>query len=462
MPMAALKPIKYTTMTACLTHELAWEMPPPSAAGRMSWAMAEAFKMVMEMSPAPRVTLRDVYSYVFDVVHEEYLKYYLQSPVLLGRTNCLFPGALAGSDVAEESNVESTTPATISLHPVYATTYAKTPQHLLLRVGKMHGAQIGAVYTVRQWYETPEMVQARPPLRVTITAVYETLSFVKPLATDEVPASWAQIGPTEHRGKQWPLGCLAVPTSEAPKSILVKDDLPELQKTVYQFSPGGGDKLEQILTAEAVEPEFELRTASSSANTLEIAAKANGTVLSTAPDVPTLLRNAAHVVKYYSRLAIDKDDYPTSYKLSVVPAPQGETDSGTVHLQFQFLKDNLQKGFVNIVAFYFTPNYGIKKIYPVDGTFESVDTNDKRNFSFKANGGTVKLMIFHNSASYDFWELEELDGTGVVSFDRKKIAEMGFLKTQGNPQTAEGGQQDNAAGAVEGRWNRWCTRHIDL
>lgn len=388
-----LNPVGYALIAGCLEHELSREN---FGAGYLSSAATDALK-TLEFAPTPLrnggVPLRLVHRLVFDQVYGAYRrkdggKRYLQSPLVLGETEWVFPtggvrnpttGVSAGS-APSPIRTGPTVNFPLRVHAIpHSSRNPHTLPSLLLRAGAAHGIVVGSEYAVFRWFDDPSTAPVQ--VRVVVTEVRELVSVITlsaPLTT--LPEDWQALAKeqvrlqnhrreaTRHRDTgepykplrkayPWPMGCVATLLSEPEEVMGVMDVM-------------GG--------------------------------------------------SSPHLSRFNRLLSIRKDTDLYAFDLAITTSNR---DGKLTHaVKFTWLPEYasaLNKEYANIVLFYFnSQNHSIRKVYPVDGEFESLDAGDTREFTFddENNGvsakGSVKAIVFWASSSFDWWQMGPVDVDG--------------------------------------------------
>lgn len=94
------------------------------------------------------------------------------------------------------------------------------------------------------------------------------------------------------------------------------------------------------------------------------------------------------------------------------------------------------KEYLNLVFFHFTPNWGIRRIFPYEGAFETIYLHENRHLEFYFQSETItgapkgtdfiKLMMFTASTSFQAWETPDITAT-VRNSDISQVAHLRIL-----------------------------------
>jgi len=85
-----------------------------------------------------------------------------------------------------------------------------------------------------------------------------------------------------------------------------------------------------------------------------------------------------------------------------------------------------------MALFHFSPNFGVRQIYPQEGQFESIDIGHFREITFKRQipqqGGArldvVKAVVYQSSTGFKSLELPELGAEGEAGQPVRQRAEL--------------------------------------
>ncbi|KAI5811789.1 caspase domain-containing protein [Peziza echinospora] len=442
---AALRPLGYSLFTGCLEHEYSGEN---YGAGFLSSAAADALD-TLAFAPAPeRVSLGHIQRHIFDKVygprqHPTTREIFLQSPLLLGDPARPFP--MGPADVIEGATALAPTAPTaahpIAVHALPPTTGSRidTPPTLLLRAGTMHGVQAGSEYAVFRWFD--DAVPSQAEVRVVVKDVRSTTSVVAlaaPLTT--IPDAWKALAarqvelqnsrqtttinyktglpyPPLNPAYPWPTGCVAVLVSGPPaaaRTVRIAGDIPGLTAQVYY--PG---EVPLMFVAEDAQADEHYRLARDAAGGYTVLGP-KGAALQVpvvARTLPSALESIAHIDRYSRLLAINRPTYSYVFSFNITESTKHLDGTRLNKVNFTWLRaysSEVNKVFANIAVFHFSPDYAVRKVYPIDGEFESLDPADQRNFSFEGSGGKLKAVVFWASTSFEWWQMGPVGTRGSV------------------------------------------------
>ncbi|RPB19052.1 hypothetical protein L211DRAFT_853558 [Terfezia boudieri ATCC MYA-4762] len=462
---AMLRPMSYAFYSGCLAHELSMEF---GNSGALTSATITALAMAEKIPYPEQVTLQQMYRYIFDRVYRlhntsDYGLFY-QTPLLLGDVDRPFPGSVV--DISAKNQQKSAT-ALIPIRSVLDPTVAQTavPVVLFLRAGAAHGVQIGDEYEVYLWYEEPGIAVSE--VRVVVTEVRTTISVVVPINA-QLPETWVSQYKIEceatgarNQGYPWPGGCVSRLRTTAASQVNLKllGSVPGLSEGKY--IPG---EIPLTLIGEEAEEVEDFRLAYGS-NGYEVQGADGNMILPATSSLSTCLKNVSSIARYNLLRAITSDSYAHAFDLTATQ------DGEVVKVKFspvEQYKGITETRYINIVVFHFTLDYGVRKVYPFDGSFESVDTGDTREFSFKGKGGYLKALIFFASTSFDAWEQEDTkvgseagSGETIVTEDLPiSQAKPAVERPSAKAQDVEENAQFNYWGTKELYWDssRWSLR----
>lgn len=454
-----LKPMGYAIYSGCLAHELSMEF---SGSGALTSATTTALAMAEKIPQPEQATLQQMYRYIFDRVYHLYSDpvwgWFYQSPLLLGDVEKPFPGSV--SDVLAQNQQKSAT-TLIPIRSVPDPTAAKTavPVVLFLRAGAAHGAQIGDEYEVYLWYQEPGIAVSE--VQVVVTEVRTTISVVVPVNA-QLPETWASQFRVEceatgalNEGYPWPRGCVARLRTRAAsqaKNLRLLGSVPGLVEGKY--IPG---EIPLTLIGEKAEEAEDFRLAYGS-NGYELQGKDGNVLLPATPSLLKCLKNVRNVARYNLLRAITSTSYAHAFDLTATQ------DGEVVKVKFSPVakyKGITETRYINIVVFHFTRNYGVRKVYPFDGNFESVDTGDTREFSFKGKGGYLKALLFFASTSFDAWEQEDVDvGSDAAPGESVVMEDLPIPQTKPVVERPSAEVQD--VEEENEQFNYWGTKDLTL
>lgn len=482
-----LRPMEYSLLTGCLAHEYSGEN---FGAGYLTAAAHDALA-TLDHAPQPaRVTLRQMYRQIFDRAYGQRIsnfRAFLQTPLLLGISDRIFPGT--GSD---NLDMPPPPPGTRPPIPINATMYSSQSRTefpcLYLRAGIAHGVVLGAEYAVHLWFSNPD----RDPVdvRVVVTEVLKTVSRVTLSSSAKLPESWISLAIKQQKLQNarrtstktssgaffraiesypWPAGCVATLISNpatAAKRVRLIGPMPGLSASVYI----PGEVPLTFLSETSTETE-DFRIVHTANGGYELYGQAGSSLLHASSTLKPCLANAAHVARYANLQALKGSDYASCFELTRdLEHASNDQATGRISIVFDWLrafKDVPGKRYLNFVVFHFAPDYAIRKIYPVDGAFESVDPGHKRNFSFQptTGGGILRAAVFWSSTSFDWWEMEALgkstidsgeEGAGAAGLG---VCEMPIAEVkQVVPPLNKRGKMD----CEEIYFEDWCTKELVL
>lgn len=456
---AMLKPMGYAIYSGCLAHELSMEF---NGSGALTSATTSALAMT-EKAPHPeQVTLQQMYRYIFDRVyrlyHDPVWGWYFQSPLLLGDVERPFPGS-AVDQLAPNQQKTATALIPIRSVPDHAAAKTVVPVVLFLRVGAAHGVQINDEYEVYLWYEEPGTAASQ--VKVVVTEVRTTISVVVPVNA-QLPEAWGsqykvecEVTGSPDQGYPWPGGCVARLGTRAATQITnlrLIGSVPGLSEGKYV--PG---EIPLTLIGEKAEAVEDLRLSYGS-NGYELQGKDGKVLLPATPSLPACLKNANNITRYNIFRAITSSSYAHAFDLTATQ------DGEIVKVKFSPVakyKGITETRYINIVVFHFTPNYGVRKIYPFDGNFESVDTGDTREFSFKGKGGYLKALMFFASTSFDAWEQEDVD-VGFGAGSEEGIVTKDLPIVQAKPVVERPSAEVQDVEEENEQFNYWGTKDLTL
>ncbi|KAF8418889.1 caspase domain-containing protein [Tirmania nivea] len=456
---AMLKPMGYAIYSGCLAHELSMEF---SGSGALTSATTTVLAMTEKIPHPEQATLQQLYRYIFDAVYRLYYDkvwgWFYQSPLLLGDVERPFPGSVV--DVLAPNQQKSAT-ALIPIRSVPDLSAAKTavPVVLFLRAGAAHGVQIGDEYEVYLWYEEPW--KAATEVRVVVTEVRTTISVVVPI-NPQLPETWAsqykvecEARGTPNQGYPWPRGCVACLRTRAAnqaKSLRLLGSVPGLSEGKY--IPG---EIPLVLIGEKAEEAEDFRLAYGS-DGYELQGRDANALTPATLSLSTCLKNARNIARYNLLRAITSPSYAHAFDLTATQ------DGEVVKVKFSPVakyKGVTETRYINIVVFHFTQNYGVRKVYPFDGNFESVDTGDTREFSFKGKGGYLKALMFFASTSFDAWEQEGADvGSDAGSGGSVVVEDLPIA--QANPAVERPSAEVQDVEEENEQFNYWGTKDLTL
>jgi len=456
---AMLKPMGYAIYSGCLAHELSMEF---SGSGALTSATTTALAMAEKVPHPELVTLQRMYRYIFDRVYRLYYDsvwgWYFQTPLLLGDVERPFPGSVV--EVLAQDQKKTAT-ALIPIHCVSDPTTANAVDTvvLFLRAGAAHGVQIGDVYEVYLWYE--EVGKTASEVKVVVTEVRTTISVAIPVNA-QLPQTWVaqynvecEVTGKPNKGYPWPGGCIArLSTRAATQTKIVRllGSTPGLSEEKYV--PG---EIPLTLVAENSKETEDFRLAYGS-NGYELQGKDGTALLPATPSLTTCLKNANKIARYNLLRAITSTSYAHAFDLT---ATQNDE---TVTVKFSPVakhKGITQTRYINIVVFHFTLKYGVRKVYPFDGAFESVDTGDTREFSFKGKGGYLKALIFFASTSFDAWEQGDANVTSDAESGESVVAEA-LPIAQAKPAVESPSTEVQDVEEENDEFNYWGTKDLVL
>lgn len=485
---ALLKPLGYSIFTGCLAHEFSGEN---YGGGFLSTGAVDALATAGYAPNQDTISLKHIYRHIFDMVYRRRMEprtrtIFLQSPLLLGSVDRPFPGN-ALDELPQQPTDSSTMAIYIRLQPGSSTTESEFPV-LYLRAGAAHGAVVGAEYGVYRWFDNPG---APPEVRVVITEVRKTLSVITLSGSQTgIPKAWEDLGreqqaiqnarrvrtkdsrtgkffPPTPKYYPWPTGCVATLISGPPsaaKRIKILGDVAELNKDVYV----PGEIPLTFLPADSGEAE-DFRILSSN-NSYELQDAKGTALLPPTTSIATCVHNAAHIARYDRLRAISGTEFAECYELTKrEPTPEeaaAEDSNSRSYITFSWIPseaDTPNKRFVNVSIFHFTPapEYAIRKVYPIDSDFESVDPADYRDFSFAATTGTLKAMVFWASMDLEWWQMGPVE-TAQVGELITKSTPLEEVKQGVPPPPKAQDPKFLDVEEMEGLFNQWCTKELIL
>lgn len=489
-----LRPMDYSLFTGCLQHEYSGEN---YGAGYTTTGALDALA-TLKFAPKPEeVTLAHIYRHISDKVYSRMRepgtnRPFLQTPLLLGDQSRAFPGSVVG-DLPPPK--QQSTPATFHIRAQPDSSKSPTMFPLLyLRAGAIHGAQVGSEYAVYRWFDTPGTSPAE--VRVVITEVRNTVSVLALSSGPALPPTWADLGKTQQqlqnarrtqlinpRTKRpywsplpeyypWPTGCVATLLSgpaSAAKKIKLAGPVPALKEPVYipgetplTFLPSDSTDQEDFRIAPT--------TTTTPAGKYDIQDTQGTVLLSGLSSVSATATALAQIAKYQRLLAISGTSFLECFELT-----RREDDAaspGRVQVSFSWLQEEAatpNKPYVNFTVLHFggAPGYAVKKVYPPDGEFESMDPADWRDFSVeKGTGGVLKAMVFWASTGFGGWEMEPLvigegDGGGFPVGEPVSEAKavVGPSPLAGEEAYRDVEEHDTYG---EAWFDLWCTKDLKL
>lgn len=492
MGILRIPPMGYTCFTGCLAHELSWELA--GSYGALTGATVNALALLKQCTQevATRVSNRNLYRYIFDPVYKLHqvdkigldLRY--QTPLLLGPRDGLFPGAVpAGASLVPPTTQQKEFAGKLVPVHIHISSSrggsSKLPPLLFLRSGNAHGVKVGARYGVWLWYENPE-AGATPAVVVEVKEVQNVVSVVQPVPGTVIPETWKNLyrrekalgtGGTanpENSLYYWPSGCVASllsqPIAQASPVRLVGTVDPLDDKT---YSPGAPPLL--FTRSDEVQCNFQITSISS--NVYELRSTTSGTPLIASGSLVKCVESARHIAHYNLIKDIQGDDYKTGFALEK-NAGAAESTPDDTYLTFKWLpkdgrRSRLKTPHANVSLYHFSgaPDYSIRRVYPQDGEFESLDENkvkpddrfmgDERQIGFEGVGGMVKAVVTLTSAGFGAWELGSVTAVKEAgAVDREPLTENKEAESTGVTTERDRDGEENP------QFNTWCTLDLVL
>ena len=484
----SVEPLGYSLFTSCLPHEYCGEN---CDGGFLSTGALDALATLHLAPNKDTVLLKHIYRHIFDKVYRGGIApstsgSFLQSPLLIGSVDRPFPGSALDTLPAEVTG-SSTMAICIHLQISGSTVEGESPL-LYLRAGEAHGVVKGAEYGVYRWFDNPG---TPPEVRVVVTQVRNTVSVLTLSGSQTgIPEAWQNLGREQQklqntrreRAKSpytrkayllipkyypWPTGCVATLISGPPSAaqrIKLLGDVAELSKDVHI----PGEIPLTFLPADSKEAEH-FRILPSN-NMYQLQDDQGKELLPSATSIATCLHNTAHIARYNLLSAISNSNPLVKYfeLIKRKPTPEevtAESINPRSYLTFRWILGKSEipnKPFVNVCIFHFspTPEYAIRKVYPIDTSFESVDPADFRNFSIPMTTGTLKAMVFWASTDFDWWQMGPVEvahvGEPIIKdtpLEEVKQAIPPSPKAQ-NPDFADIDEKNGV--------NHWCTIEFSL
>lgn len=482
------RPLGYSLFTGCLAHEFSGEN---GGGGFLTSGAVDALATAHHAPNPDTISLKHIQRHIFDMVYLRRTEpgthtLFLQSPLLLGSVDRPFPGSVL-DELPQQATDSSTMAIPIRLHLTEDQTESEFPV-LYLRAGAIHGAVEGAEYGVYRWFDNPG---TPPEVRVVITKVRNTVSVITLSGSQKViPEAWKDLGreqqalqndrrhrtidinteepfPPIPKYYPWPTGCVATlisgPSSMA-KRIKILGDVAGLSKDVY--IPGEIPLMFLPADSEEVE-DFRIL---SSGNTYELQDAKGTALLPPTTSIATCLHNAAHIARYERLRAISGSDFAECFELikrEPTPEEAAAADSNSrSYVEFNWKLEQSStpnKWYVNFSILHFTPapEYAIRRVYPIDDTFESVDPADFRDFSISATTGTLKAMVFWASTSFDWWQMGPVETAHVGELITKSTP-LEEVKQAIPPSPKAEIPEYFDVEEKGGLFNKWCTKELIL
>lgn len=498
-----VKPFGYEIWTGCLQHELSWEI---AGSGRLTGALVDSLRSSRNPTTTSLGLLyRNVYDLTYDknwyrrieqgrVMHQEPI---LQTPILLG-------------DVDRGFLTEYAAPKQIVGIPIHAVPYNNygaefTPfdasEHndfptLILRAGSAHGVQKGSEYAVYLWDEKLNNPLPESRIKVVITHVGTVASVVRLTGSPDL-SLFEQVSIGQHTRQSnrmdeyyksdtwlaleefmypqnitfpWPSGCQAVLASGPPANV----------KRVRLVATGGTPfpapwdgatnkyvRAEVPLLIVSTGENFQVK---SNDGQYEVHDAGSDAVLSKADSVEKALRNIVHISQYRTWFGLegsgtrrDKDNIDLfTFTLEKPERVPGEGNTEKIKLKFKIDLDYVNtygSAHANLALFHFSPNFGIRQIYPQVGQFETIDAGDLREISFEREipevgpgKDVVKAVVYQCSTGFKMWELPELGKEGQAGQPVRQSMELSLSDSAPEEEESE----DNAVADWEAQdWDKY-------
>lgn len=483
-----LRPLGYSLFTGCLAHEYSGEN---YGGGFLSTGTLDALATAHYAPNPDTVSLKHIYRHIFDMVYRRRTeplteRIFLQSPLLLGSVDRPFPGNVQ-DELPQQPADTNTMAIYLRVQPSSSTTETEFPI-LYLRAGAAHGAVVGAEYGVYRWFDNPG---DPPEVRVVITEVRKTVSVITLSGSQTgIPKAWEDLGREQQalqnarrvktinrstlkpytplrKSYPWPTGCVATLISGPPsaaKRIKILGDVAGLSKDVYV----PGEIPLTFLPADSGEAE-DFRIFPSS-NTYELQDAKGTALLPPTTSIAACLHNAAHIARYDRLLAINGTDFAECFELTKREPTPNETATGDPsshsYVTFSWIPseaDTPNKRFVNVSIFHFTPapEYAIRRVYPIDSGFESVDPADFRDFSIPATTGTLKAMVFWASTDLEWWQMGPAETAHVGELITKSTP-LEEVKQAIPPSPKAQDPKFVDVEEIDGLFDLWCTKELTL
>ncbi|KAF8437003.1 caspase domain-containing protein [Terfezia claveryi] len=476
-----VKPFGYEIWTGCLAHELSWEI---NGGGRLTSALVDTLRIARNINETSLgMVFRNVFDRVYgkreyvltneyeQVTHREPM---LQTPVLLGDVG---RGFLSNNTAAEQvvGIPISAIPfgnSHLTFKPFDTDEQNDDLPTLILRAGSAHGVQQGSEYAVYLWDDNLNTPPSEAQVRVVITEVGTIASVVRVVGSpdmtlfknvskeqhirasnlmkayyDKFP-DWFKVNkmPPQDITYPWPSGCQAVLVAGPSANV----------KYVRLMTAGGSSipspwhgKRNTYVRAEIpllvvsedstpVREDFQVRYSDGKYAVYD--GGSSGALLAQADGMDKALRDIIQISQYRTWLDnvrtttdFENTDLFTLKQTERAPV-EGETSVEKIGLKFSTNLEYISeynKLHVNMALFHFSPNFGVRQIYPQQGQFESVDIGHFREITFKRKipqGGAgmdvVKAVVYQSSTGFKSWELPELGAEGEVGQPVRQRAEL--------------------------------------
>ncbi|KAF8428565.1 caspase domain-containing protein [Tirmania nivea] len=472
-----LKPFGYEIWTGCLAHELSWEI---YNGGRLTSALLDTLRIARNIN---ETSLGMVYRNVFDtvygkreaevrdkynnIVHREPM---LQTPILLGDVD---KGFLTNDTAAKQVvgipiNAIPFGNSHLDFEPFDAVEHSDDLPTLILRAGSAHGVQKGSEYAVYLWDDNLNTPPSEAQVRVVVTQVGTIASVVRVVGSPDLTLLKKVSNEQHIRGSNrmkafydnnsryrmspqditypWPSGCQAVLVAGPSASVKHVRLVAAGGSTIP--SPWDGARNTYVRTevpllvvsqdSTPAGEDFQVRY--SDGKYAVHGGGSSGTLLAQADSMDKALRNIVQISQYRTWLenveTTTDPEYTDLFTLEQtgrVPI-EGETSAEEIKLKFSTDLEYISrfgKLHVNVALFHFSPNFGVRQIYPQEGQFESVDIGHYREITFKrqipqGGGGSdvVKAVVYQSSTGFKSWGLPELGAEGEAGQPVRQRAEL--------------------------------------